>query len=156
MKKPFNIRTYGFWLVLANLSYTWYVRALNGRSILYLNWDKFLNFQESIKSQNVQIEAFWEITRVRNSISKVRTCKHKQWNFDCLNGICILTDFFWMLWTPWHKKKLDRNGPLKVMIKLQWASFFLESSIMIDDRMNKKEGSSLELSLISSAISVWA
>ena len=43
------------------------------------------------------------------------------------------------------KKKLDRNGPLKLVIKLQWASFFLESSIMIDDQMNKKEGSSLEL-----------
>ena len=100
MKKPFNIRTYGFGLVLAcqqnNLSHTWYVRALNGRSILYLNWDKFLNlnFQVRIKSQNLKIEAFWEITRVRNSISKVRTCKHKQWNFDCFNGICILTDFF--------------------------------------------------------------
>ena len=37
-----------------------------------------------------------------------------------------------------EEKKLDRNDPLKLVIKLQWASFFLESSIMIDDRMNKK------------------
>ena len=37
-----------------------------------------------------------------------------------------------------EEKNLDRNGPLKLVIKLQWASFFLESSIMIDDRFNKK------------------
>ena len=37
-----------------------------------------------------------------------------------------------------EEKKLDRNDPLKLVIKLQWASFFLESSIMIYDRMNKK------------------
>ena len=37
-----------------------------------------------------------------------------------------------------EEKKLDRNDPLKLVIKLQWASFFLESLIMIDDRMNKK------------------
>ena len=43
----------------------------------------------------------------------------------------------------WHRgngkrKKEDHDGPLKLLIKLQWASFFLESSIMIDDRINKK------------------
>ena len=36
------------------------------------------------------------------------------------------------------KKKTKNGTVLNLAIKLQWASFFLESSIMINDRMNKK------------------
>ena len=47
------------------------------------------------------------------------------WFFDAIDSMA-------------DKKKLDRNGPLKLVIKLQWVCFFLESSIMIDDLMNEK------------------
>ena len=39
----------------------------------------------------------------------------------------------------WQTKKESHNGPLKLQIKVWWVSFFLESSIIIDDRWLQKE-----------------
>ena len=126
-----------------NFCHTWYVRTINGRIILcliYLTGDNFFNFEVSIKSQNVKIQALWEITRVRNWNSKVRTCKSKHCKKIRTRGYTYTLTFFCL----WHRgddkqKKEDRDGPLKLQIKIQWLLFFLKSSIIIDDRWLQKE-----------------
>ena len=67
-----------------------YVRT--GLDMEYLIWDKFINFEVSISK--LKIQAFWEITRDRNKISKVRTCKNKDLKKILFKGICTLYDFF--------------------------------------------------------------
>ena len=133
------------------MKHTWYVRALSGEIILYLIWDKFFNFEVSISKLKIQV--FWEITRVRNKISKVRTCKNKDLKINLFKGICTLSDFFFdAINSMAEEKKLDCNDPLKFGIKLQWASFFLNHRSWLMIEWIKKEGSSLELYLISSAL----
>ena len=75
-----------------NFCHTWYVRTINGRIILYfiyLTGDNFFNFEVSIKSQNVKIQAFWEITCVWNWNSTVRTCKNKHCKKNSYKGIYV-------------------------------------------------------------------
>ena len=70
----------------------------------------------------------------------------KTLGFRLLERDIRLLFFSFMLSTRWRRrKKEERDGPLNLAIKLQWASFFLESSIMINDQINKKNWSSLEL-----------
>ena len=124
-----------------NFCNTLYVRTINGRIILYLTGDKFFNFEVSIKSQNVKIQAFWEITRVRNWIPKVRTCiKINIAKWIRTRGYTYTLLLFVSLWHRGNGNHKMRTGavPLKIRNTLQWDSLFLESSIMIDDRMNKK------------------
>ena len=137
-----------------NFCHTLYVRTINGRIILYLTGDKFFNFEVSIKSQNVKIQALWEITRVRNWNSKVRTCKNKHCKKIRTRGYTY-TLFFCDIEAMANKKKEDRNGPLKLQIKLRWASYFKShwSSLMINGSQNMKVSGALfdELCLAPSA-----
>ena len=135
-----------------NLKHTWFVRAINGRIILYLIWDKFFNFEGSIKSQNVKIQAFWEITRVRNSIFKVRTCKNKHWNFNLFKRICNVPFLiFWCYRLDVRQKKVGPQRSSKISNKAP-MSFLLFRTIDHDwwsNEYNKK--SSLELYSIITA-----
>ena len=55
-------------------------------------------------------------------------------------GIYVYPLLFVSLWHRGNGNHKMRTGavPLKIRNTLQWDSLFLESSIMIDDRMNKK------------------
>ena len=95
-------------------------------------------FSSNNKSQNVKIQAFWEIKRVGNWICKVRTCKFKHRIYLSLWGYTFTVFFLYAINTMAEEKKKRNGTVLNLAIKLQWACFFLESSIMINDRMNKK------------------
>ena len=116
-----------------NFCHTWYVRTINYRIILYLTGDNFFNFEVSIKSQNVKIQALWEITRVRNWNSKVRTCKNKHCKKNSYKGIYV--HFF--LWHRGDGKQTKRRTAMvlyKITNKAPLTSMFWEPLIINDDQ----------------------
>ena len=91
-----------------NFCHTLYVLTINGRIILYLTGDKLFNFEVSFKYQDVKIKVLWEITRVRNWNSKVRTCKNKHCK-KIVQGDIPIPLLFFCLWHRSDGKK--KRGP---------------------------------------------
>ena len=122
-----------------NFCNTLYVRTINNRIILYLAGDNFFNFEGSTKSQNVKIQAFWEIIRVQNWNSKVRTCKNKHCKKNSYKGIYV-HPFFCDIEAMANKKRRTAMVLYKITNKAPLTSMFWDPLIINDDQWLLKYG----------------